>query len=428
MTYSKGCNICDKKPPGFPNSPCGYPHPPGPAPDTRGIAAAVKAAEGADVAILFLGGDQTTEAESFDRVSLTLPGAQQQLLEAVVRINPQWSLHACVGLPLFSISSFSFSFSCFFCFLFLVSFPLCGSFIVVVVVFSHNVPVRFVTQLTVHRVRSRPGRLPLPSGCASCLLFQAAVHRFVVLVLINGGPVDVSWAKASPAVRAILEGFEPGELGGDAFIDLIIGAAAPSGKLPYTVYPESYTARDPREVDLRAAGGTTYQFYQGQPVWPFGWGLAYTTFSYEWSGAGGSDTHTHVLSTADAMGNVSGGGGGGGHALAEHRVRVTNTGDVASDCVVLAFVAMVTTPVSPKAAKHAGGGKFLDFVSSPTRTAGSHMGSSYVQTCIRKQHRTDRSSFITERRFAGLPPGPRRALEETVWVRAFGSHAARGGA
>jgi hypothetical protein len=89
VTYTKGCDICDVRPPGFPNSPCGFPHPrPPPTPNTSGIAAAVAAAKEADVAVLLLGGDQTTEAESFDRDTLGLVGAQQDLLEAVAAVHP----------------------------------------------------------------------------------------------------------------------------------------------------------------------------------------------------------------------------------------------------------------------------------------------------------------------------------------------------
>jgi beta-glucosidase len=54
-----------------------------PPPDITGIPAAVAAAKAADVAVLFLGADQTTEAENFDRETLGLVGAQEQLLSAV---------------------------------------------------------------------------------------------------------------------------------------------------------------------------------------------------------------------------------------------------------------------------------------------------------------------------------------------------------
>ena len=78
-----------------------------PAPDTSNISAAVAVAKQADVAILFLGADQTTEAENFDRETLGLVGAQEQLLAAVTAVqknvvvpippNMQWpSLSLCL--------------------------------------------------------------------------------------------------------------------------------------------------------------------------------------------------------------------------------------------------------------------------------------------------------------------------------------------
>ena len=82
VTYARGCNICDVVPGGFPNMPCTK------ADDTSGIAAAAAAAAAADVAVLFVGSDQTTEAENFDRNGLGLAGVQEQLVEAVLAAQP----------------------------------------------------------------------------------------------------------------------------------------------------------------------------------------------------------------------------------------------------------------------------------------------------------------------------------------------------
>ena len=83
VTHAAGCAICDEVPPGFPNMPCQR------SGDTGGIAAAVAVAAAADVAVLFLGLDQTSEAENFDRSSLALPGAQEQLALAVLAAQPR---------------------------------------------------------------------------------------------------------------------------------------------------------------------------------------------------------------------------------------------------------------------------------------------------------------------------------------------------
>ena len=83
VAYSRGCNICDTTPPGFPNMPCTQ------ARDTSGIAAAAAAAAAADVAVLFVGSDQTTEAENFDRGDIGLAGVQGQLVAAVLAAQPK---------------------------------------------------------------------------------------------------------------------------------------------------------------------------------------------------------------------------------------------------------------------------------------------------------------------------------------------------
>jgi len=80
VTYARGCNICDVVPPGFPNMPC----PPGAAANASMIPAAAAAAAAADVAVVFVGLDQTSEAENFDRSTLSLPGVQDALVAAVL--------------------------------------------------------------------------------------------------------------------------------------------------------------------------------------------------------------------------------------------------------------------------------------------------------------------------------------------------------
>ncbi|KAK8511307.1 hypothetical protein V6N13_013725 [Hibiscus sabdariffa] len=103
-----------------------------------------------------------------------------------------------------------------------------------------------------------------------------------VLVLMSGGPIDVSFAKNDHRVSAILWAGYPGQAGGTAIADVLFGTTNPGGKLPMTWYPQSYVAKVPMtNMGMRPSGGypgRTYRFYKGPVVFPFGHGLSYTHF------------------------------------------------------------------------------------------------------------------------------------------------------
>lgn len=109
----------------------------------------------------------------------------------------------------------------------------------------------------------------------------------VVLVLMSGGPLDVSFAKNDPRVSAILWVGYPGQAGGTAIADVLFGRTNPGGKLPMTWYPQDYLAKAPmtdmalRANPSRGYPGRTYRFYKGPVVFPFGLGLSYTNFAHE---------------------------------------------------------------------------------------------------------------------------------------------------
>ncbi|XP_060216225.1 beta-D-xylosidase 1-like [Lycium barbarum] len=107
----------------------------------------------------------------------------------------------------------------------------------------------------------------------------------VVLVLMSGGPIDVTFAKNDPRVSAIVWAGYPGQAGGAAIADVLFGTANPGGKLPMTWYPQDYVAKvsmanmDMRADPARHYPGRTYRFYKGPTVFPFGAGLSYTRFN-----------------------------------------------------------------------------------------------------------------------------------------------------
>lgn len=108
----------------------------------------------------------------------------------------------------------------------------------------------------------------------------------IVLVVMNGGPVDVSWAQASPQVGAILAAGLPGQEGAWAIRDVLFGKVNPSGRLPNTWYKEAYLRAAPyTDMGMRADAargypGRTYRFVNDSSLvlYPFGYGLSYTTF------------------------------------------------------------------------------------------------------------------------------------------------------
>ncbi|XP_010254644.1 PREDICTED: probable beta-D-xylosidase 6 [Nelumbo nucifera] len=112
-----------------------------------------------------------------------------------------------------------------------------------------------------------------------------ASKRPVVLILMGGGPIDVSFAKNDPRIASILWVGYPGETGGQALAEVIFGKFNPGGKLPMTWYPESFTNVPMNDMRMRpdpSSGypGRTYRFYTGNTVYEFGHGLSYTNYTY----------------------------------------------------------------------------------------------------------------------------------------------------
>ncbi|KZV27981.1 putative beta-D-xylosidase 6-like [Dorcoceras hygrometricum] len=110
--------------------------------------------------------------------------------------------------------------------------------------------------------------------------------RPLILVLTGGGPLDVSFAVGDPHVGSILWIGYPGETGGKALSEIIFGHYSPGGKLPMTWYPESFTRVPMTDMNMRADPsrnypGRTHRFYNGDTVYPFGYGLSYTSFTYK---------------------------------------------------------------------------------------------------------------------------------------------------
>src|SRR6266699_3642636 len=102
-----------------------------------------------------------------------------------------------------------------------------------------------------------------------------ALGKPVVLVLLNGSAVAVNWARDH--VPAIVELWYPGQAGGTALADVLFGDYNPAGRLPVTFYKSVDQLPPFTDYSMK---GRTYRYFAGEPLYPFGFGLSYTTFAY----------------------------------------------------------------------------------------------------------------------------------------------------
>ncbi|GIG48920.1 glycoside hydrolase family 3 C-terminal domain-containing protein [Dactylosporangium siamense] len=148
-----------------------------------------------------------------------------------------------------------------------------------------------------------------------------------VVTLVSSYPYAIDWAQEH--APAILWSSHAGQELGNALADVLLGAANPGGRLPQTWYRGDTALPAPTDYDI-IGSGWTYQYHRGEPLYPFGHGLSYTTFGY-----GPLD----VTPTAD------------GYTAS---VTVTNTGDRAGDEVVRLFVTPRCWPVPAPARRLVG--------------------------------------------------------------------------
>jgi beta-glucosidase len=174
-------------------------------------------------------------------------------------------------------------------------------------------------------------RLPEPQE--QLLQALAATGKPLVVVLTNGSAVAVNWANEHAV--AILDAWYPGEEGGAAVGSVLSGEYNPAGRLPVTFYKS--VAQLPPFTDYSMAN-RTYR-YLGEPVlFPFGFGLSYSTFAYSDVGISDVDpTGTNNVAEVTKAGSsslvqVS------GSAPVYVRAKISNTSSVAGDEVAELYI------------------------------------------------------------------------------------------
>jgi beta-glucosidase len=117
--------------------------------------------------------------------------------------------------------------------------------------------------------------IKLPSSQVKMLQDVAATGKPIVVVLLNGSALAVHFAQEH--ANAILEAWYPGEFGGKAIADTLLGRNNPAGRLPVTFYNSVDELPPFGDYSMK---GRTYRYFIGKPLYSFGYGLSYTTFSY----------------------------------------------------------------------------------------------------------------------------------------------------
>jgi beta-glucosidase len=162
-------------------------------------------------------------------------------------------------------------------------------------------------------------RIDLPDVQQALIKEIHALGKPVVLVLLNGSALTVNWENDN--IPAIIETWYGGQAAGQALADVIFGDFNPGGRLPVTVYKSVEDLPDFTEYRME---NRTYRYFKGEPLYPFGFGLSYTTFKY---------SKLKVAKTIQSGDEVT------------VTVTVKNTGKIAGDEVVQLYISNLSSSV-----------------------------------------------------------------------------------
>ncbi len=146
--------------------------------------------------------------------------------------------------------------------------------------------------------------LALPEDQQTLLAAAKATGKKLIVVVMSGSALNLSWVKRN--ADAIIQAWYPGQAGGTAIARVLAGAVDPAGRLPVTFYASAADLPPFADYSMR---GRTYRYYTGTPVYPFGYGLSYTTFAYaplEVRRDGPEDNGVTVIATVKNTGRRAG--------------------------------------------------------------------------------------------------------------------------
>ena len=164
--------------------------------------------------------------------------------------------------------------------------------------------------------------IDLPQPEEELIEAVAATGKPLAVVLMNGSALAVNWINEH--ANAVLEAWYPGEEGGAAVAETLSGKNNPAGRLPVTFYTGVNQLPNFEDYGM---SNRTYRYFDGKPLYPFGYGLSYTAFKY-------SDLSLPVRPVA------------AGQPVGAN-VRVTNIGKVAGDEVVQVYLQFPPMPGAP---------------------------------------------------------------------------------
>lgn len=138
--------------------------------------------------------------------------------------------------------------------------------------------------------------LDLPATQENLIKKISAIGKPVVLVLLNGSAVSINWENEN--IPAIVESWYGGQAAGDAIADILFGDYNPAGRLPVTFYKSVDQLPEFKDYNMRSGNyskvygnnvmkvvaknhGRTYRYFDDEVLYPFGYGLSYTTFEYK---------------------------------------------------------------------------------------------------------------------------------------------------